>query len=98
MPGKQAELHHAERVEDLLHKRGATHLRARKHGAAVLVESGPKDNSVKHFRIRRETVHLWMLDMANHRGKWQRTPFRASIDDLVQMVLDDFPWTLSAIN
>ena len=97
MPGKQAKPHHAHRVEDLLHQRGAAHLRARKYGSAVLVESGPTDDPVKHFRLRRDTVHLWWLDMANHRGRCERTPFRAHLDDLVQTVLDDFPWTLTPI-
>ena len=98
MPGTPAEPHHARRVQDLLHQRGAPHVRARKHGAAVVVESGPSRDPVKHFRLRRDTVHLWCLDMANHRGQWERTPFRANLDDLVQVVLNDFPWTLTAID
>ena len=72
-------------------------MRARKYGSAVLVESGPSDHPVKHFRLRRETVHLWCLDMANHRGQWERTPFRAGLDELVQTVVDDFSWTLTPI-
>ena len=97
MPGKQAEPRHATRVESLLHQRGATHLRARKYGAAVIVESGPLAGPIKHFRLRRDTVHLWNLDMANHRGQWERTPFRALLDELVQTVLDDFPWTIAPV-
>jgi hypothetical protein len=61
------------------------------------VESGPADDPVKHFRVRRDTVHLWCLDMANHHGRWERTPFRDQIDDLVLMVLERFPWTLTPI-
>lgn len=97
MAGKQAEHHHVERVERILHERGAVHLRARKRGSAVLVESGPSADPVKHVRLRRDTVHLWCLDMADHRGRWERTPFRANLDELVQTVLDDFPWTLTPI-
>lgn len=92
-----AEPHHATRVEKLLHSRGASHLRARKYGATVIVESGPTSNPVKHFRLRRDTVHLWCLDMANHTGRWERTPFRAVLDELVGMVVDSFPWTLTPI-
>jgi len=86
-----------ERVEELLHQRGAAHLRARKYGSAVLVESGPSSDPVKHFRPRRDTVHLWCLDMADNRGRWEPTPFRANLDEPVQTVLDDFPWTLTPI-
>ena len=98
MPAKpKAEPYHASRVQEILHAAGATHLRTRKHGAAVIVESGPKDDPVKHFRVRRKAVHLWCLDMANHRGQWERTPFREQIEDLVLMVLEQFPWTLTPI-
>ena len=97
MPRYPAEPHDASHVEQLLHQRGAAHLRARKHGSAVIVESGPDDDPVKHFRLRRETVHLWWLDMADHRGRWERTPFRATIDDLVQAVVEEFPWTITPI-
>ncbi len=94
---KKAESHHADRVEDLLHHRGASHVRARTYGSSVIVESGPKADPVKHFRIRRDTVHLWQLDMADHRGRWERTPFRAQLDALVETVAETFPWTLTPI-
>lgn len=97
MSAKKAAPYDAERVEERLHQCGATHLRARKYGAAVLVESGPVADPTKHFRVRRDTVYLWCLDMADHRGRWERTPFRASLDELVQTVVEDFPWTLTPI-
>ena len=97
MPAPAAEPHHATRVETLLHRHGARHLRARKRGPAVMVESGPSADPIKHFRLRRDTVHLWRLDMATHTGRWEATPFRAQLDELVTMVLNDFPWTLTPI-
>src|SRR5687767_12651011 len=54
-----AETYDVERVVKLLHDSGATHVRARKHGATVIVESGPDNDPLKHFRLRRDTVHLW---------------------------------------
>ena len=93
----KAEPHHAFRVESLLHKHGAEHLRARCYGAAVIVESGPEDDPVKHFRARRDTVHLWCLDMSGRGDRWERTPFRGNLDELVSMVVEAFPWTLSEI-
>jgi hypothetical protein len=98
MPKHHAEDHHAQAVEQLLHARGLPHLRARKYGAAVLVESGPKDDPVKHLRFTRDAVHLWTLDIANHRGRWERTPYRDSLDELITLVADAFPWTLMPIH
>jgi hypothetical protein len=63
----------------------------------VTVESGPIADPIKHFRLRRDAVHLWRLDMATHTGRWETTPFRAQLDELVTMVLTDFPWTLTPI-
>ena len=97
MPAPLAEPHHATQVATMLHQHGAKHLRTRKHGAAVIVESGPPADPVKHFRIRRDTVHLWRLDMATHTGRWERTPFRAQLTELVAMVVESFPWTIQPI-
>jgi hypothetical protein len=57
----------------------------------------PSTDPVKHFRLRRDTVHLWCLDMANHRGQWERTPYRKYLDELVVLVIETFPWTLTLI-
>lgn len=96
MPQKpKAEPHHASRVESLLHETGAKHVRARRHGATVIVESGPEQDPLKHFRLRRDTVHLWCLDVADHRERWERTPFRDGLDNLVKAVIEQFPWTLT---
>ncbi len=94
MPRFHAETWDPPAVEQRLHNRGLTHLRARKHGASVIVESGPEDAPYKHFRLRRDTVHLWWLDMAGHGSRWEKTPFRDQRDKLVDMVIDQFPWTL----
>lgn len=95
MPSPPAESYHSDHVQKLLHKRGATHLRARKHGSNIIVESGAPADPIKHFRLRRDTGHLWHLDMADHAGRWERTPFRAPLDELVTMVFDSFPWTVT---
>ena len=95
MPKYAAETYHPGQVEDFLHERGFDHLRARKHGAAVIVESGPLKNAIKHFRVRRDTVHYWLLDVADHRGTWQRTPFRGLLDDVLALVPENFSWVIA---
>lgn len=96
MPTKRkAEARHASRVEQLLHEQGATHLRARCYGATVIVQSGAAQDPVKHFRLRRDTVHLWFLEPAGRGGRWERTPFRGDIQELVSMAVDTFPWILT---
>jgi hypothetical protein len=91
------ESYHPSSVQQRLRKHGLPHLRARKHGSAVIVESGPADRPFKHFRLRRDTVHLWWLDMAGRGQRWEKTPFRAQLDELVDMVVDTFPWMLADV-
>ena len=92
-----AEPHHVLRVESLLHARGVEHVRARKRGAAVIVESGPDDDPVRILRLRRDTVHLWQLDMSGRGGRWEKTPFRGNLDTLVHAVIENFPWVFIEI-
>jgi hypothetical protein len=98
MPKHYPDDHHPQTVERLLHARDLRHLRARKYGTAVIVESGPDDDRHKHLRLSRDTVHLWLLDIADHRGRWERTPFRAPLEDLIGLVADTFPWTLQPVH
>jgi hypothetical protein len=63
----------------------------------VIVESGPKDDPVKHFRLRRDSVHLWCLEFAGRGDRWERTHVRENIVDSVSAVVEEFPWTLTEI-
>lgn len=74
------------------------HLRARKRGRVVTVESGPKGDVVPHVRFRRDTVHLWMLEMPGRGGKWDPTLFRDSLEDLWEVVTTQFAWTISPVH
>lgn len=93
----KAEPAHASRVQRILHDAGAEHIRTRRYGATVIAESGPDDDPVRHFRLRRDTVHLWLLDMAGRGRRWERTPFRDNLETLTLQVLEQFPWTLTPI-
>lgn len=88
---------HADGLRDRLHKRGFTHLRVRKRGAVLTIESGDQSDPHKHARMTRDTVHLWRLDMATHRQTWERTPHRATLDELVELMAATYPWTLEPI-
>ncbi len=73
------------------------HLRVRPHGRLLILESGPDDDPVPHARFRRDTVHLWILEMPMRGGRWDRTPFREHLDRLLEVVMDSFPWMLMPV-
>ena len=74
------------------------HLRPRRRGRVVTIESGPADEPVAHARFRRDTVHLWWLEMPARGGLWDRTPYRDLIEHLMATLAEVFPWTLSPID
>jgi len=88
---------HRDTVVQFLHDRGHGHVRARKRGDVVTVESGPQRDPVPHARFRRDTVHLWLLEMPSHTGRWQPTGLRGQLSELLAALVDQFPWTLTEI-
>ena len=93
----RAESYHASGLERDLHKQGYEHLRVRRHGALLVIESGPAKDAVKHARLRRVTVQYWTLEMSTHTGKWQSTGLRDVKDNVVEKLVHDFGWTLTAV-
>ena len=91
---KDSQDHLARKLTQL---EGLAHLRVRARGAVLTVESGPLGDPVPHVRFRRDTVHLWVVEMPVRGGKWQKTPFRGLLDALVNLVVTDFPWTLAPL-
>ena len=80
-----------------LHEAGQTHVRARKRGALLTVESGPEDDPVPHFRLRRLDGREWGLEFPARGTKWDATPFFDKRSALVDAVINDFGWMLQPI-
>ena len=81
-------------VQEQLHASGLRHLGVRRRGAVLTIESGPPTDPFPRARLRRVAVHLWQLEMPTRSGRWDATPFRAQLDDLVTSLMSDFGWTL----
>lgn len=88
---------HAEAVASRLSTRGFPHLRARKRGELILIESGPDDDPVPHARLRRDTIQLWRLEIPTHTGRWEPTGIRAPLKDMIEVLVQDLPWVLTPI-
>jgi len=89
---------HVESAERLLRKhRALAHIRVRKRADTIVLESGPKDDPVPHARLRRVTAQCWSLEMPTHAGRWQPTPDRAPIQQVIATLVDNYPWALTPI-
>jgi hypothetical protein len=95
MPTRNAEPAHARAVARQLEGHGLRHLRARKYGPLVIIESGPEDDPIPHARLRRDTVHPWTLEVAMHTGRWEKTGFRDLCATLVDLLVTTFPWLVA---
>jgi len=94
----RAEPEHARDVDAFLRtERGLSHLHARRRADLITIESGPEGDRSPHARLRRVGVHRWQLEMATHDGRWQPTPLRASMEELLVMLVDEFGWTLQQL-
>lgn len=99
MPAPPLDSWAADGLTQKLHRNfGLTHLRARKRGRVLTVESGPANDPWPHFRLRRDTVHLYLLELPSRGGRWEPTPLRDSIDNLIEHLVSEFPWTLAPID
>jgi len=99
MPALQAEEVHLDEVDDFLEgKQRLQHLRARKRGACIIIESGPKTDACAHARLRRVSAQQWALEMPDHRDRWEPTPFVDRIEPLLQSLVDEFAWTLQPVD
>jgi hypothetical protein len=72
-------------------------LRVRARGSLLTIESGPDDEPIKHARLRKDTVHLWTLEIADHRGRFEPTGLRDLSDTLLDTLVSDFGWVLEPI-
>jgi len=98
MPTFQAEEHHADLVrETFATYEGLDHLRVRRRGNLVTVESGPTQDPIPHARFRRVAVHIWVLEMATPTARWQPTGMRDQLKALLDALINDFGWTLTRI-
>lgn len=83
MPTNMAQ--QASDLAKLLADQGLTHLRVTKRGNALTVVSGP--DADPEIRLQLVSAGSWSLEVADHRGRWEATPFEGSLADLVDAAL-----------
>jgi hypothetical protein len=99
MPKFKVEESHSRYVGLVLREaNGLRHLRTRHRADTVTIESGPADEPVPHARLKRVSVHLWTLDVADHRGRWESAEVRADLDTVLGVLVHDIGWVLTPVD
>jgi hypothetical protein len=90
-----AEDYHADELADDLAKHGFKHVRVRRRAATLTIESGERTEPTPHARLRRDTVHLWVLEMPTGASRWAPTPYRLPMDQMVALLVGQLAWALA---
>jgi hypothetical protein len=98
MPTLRAEEYEASTVRDVLRKRRLRHLRVRRYGALIIIESGPEADAIPHVRLRRVTKQYWTLEAATHTGRWEGTGLRDCLEPVLEQALRDMAWLFAAVD
>lgn len=71
------------------------HLDVRSRGDHVIVYSEENGEKWDRIRLTRLGGGTYRLAMADHRGKWEQTPFMGTLQELLDLVASDFSWVLT---
>jgi hypothetical protein len=75
---------------------GMHHETVTKHSPCLRVDAMDDVGAYPLLRLRRCTVHLWPLEFPNSRNRWESTPNRDTIPNLLKLMVTDFAWILAA--
>lgn len=82
-------------VQVWLAERLMEHLDVDIRGSHVILYSGDDGDKWNRIRLTRLGGGAYQLAMADHRGKWDPTPFTGTMEQLLDLVASDFPWMLT---
>ena len=94
MPTPEA-LSRAAEVERTLHAKGFPHLRVRVHGPHRIIYTEDEDGPWNRARLTFLQGGLYQLSMADHRGRWEPTPFEGTLNDVLTTLVNDFAFMLT---
>lgn len=83
------------RIEGILKEQNLTHLKAQGRGDHLVIYSLDQGEKVSRVRLSRLAASRYQLGFADHRGRWESTPFTGTIDELLHLLTDQFPWVLA---
>jgi hypothetical protein len=83
-------------VEQKLSEKNLTYLNVTIRGNNIVIYSEYEKEKEKENRCRFTKVgsRSYIMNMANRTGKWETTPFEGSLPEMVEMVIEQFPWVL----
>lgn len=84
---------HLERL--LAAQDGLGHLTVKLRGRSLTLCSEDPYGPNRHAKLDWLGANLWGLSLPNRTGRWQRTPFTGSLDELLQILTQMLGWHLA---
>jgi len=83
-------------VENFLSARPSlSHIKVKTRGNVLTLESTDEDGTTyPHARFKKKSVHKWDLEMPVRNG-WEPTFIEGTTEELLQCLVEKFPWTLA---
>ena len=64
------------------------HLRVKQRGESLTLVSGPDTDEVAHAKLTVLGTDVWALSFPTRSGRWERTPFAGSLDEMSHVLTD----------
>jgi hypothetical protein len=74
---------------------GLEHLHVRSRGKDLIIYSDSPDGQVNHAKLTALGRQEWGLSLPRHTGRWERTPFVGTVDELVLTLTQMLGWHLA---
>ena len=74
---------------------GLDHLFAKKRGDSLTICSGERRSPYRHARLTALGGGVWGLSFPQHTGRWERTPFVGTMEDVTRTLITQFGFYLS---
>jgi len=86
----------ARELEELLASNdGLQHLRVKQRGESLTLVSGSDTDEIAHAKFSAMGADVWGLSFPTRSGRWERTPFAGSLDELSHVLIDMLGWHLA---
>jgi len=77
--------------------KGLEHLSVRRHGNSLTLYSTGKEGQQEHAKFTFLGGAVWGLSLPLHTGRWEKTPFTGSLEELLGTLIDNFGFHLERI-
>lgn len=84
---------HLERL--LAAHEGLGHLAVKRRGRTLTLTSEDAYGPTRHAKLDWLGAQLWGLSLPTHAGRWEKTPFTGTLDELLQTLTQMLPFHLA---